>query len=246
MSNNVWIVYNRLDENSLVAAGVVKRFSRFQIVEYEQVEKASIQNTDTVYWMGFQPIVELAKVLPGKHIAFLGYSNEKQVHPNIELATGNFDSVTEQVILLVLVPMMDEDAVTRDLMIPWIGYGHLVSLFCKPETPHQVVTIGYNIIEMIFNYLYYHKPWKQEPSFGDNVYENTVKECKHFMSRHVASSVFLHDGKLKTRQLVNLNDYRWFVIKRLTLLFGQVFAAPRIVGGIVRYETNESIKLKAA
>lgn len=259
MSNKFIFVFERTNENSLLAAAVLKKFGNLKIMEVEQVDKEIFEDIEAMYWLGFQPLEFLARKIRCDHIAFIPKSLETPNAPNVTINTGDYETITQQIFTEVLMPQNDIfqiHDVVRDL---WIGYAYRVEQFHK-KTPARELTlkgkvhvindftsiqIAYNVIRMAFDYVFHNKPWRDAISAVDHDYMEAVEETKHLLSHFSQTDYSSVQGQIVGSQLINITDYHLYIAKRLVILSGQIFKTSRIIGQRIHFASNAMRRLAA-
>lgn len=84
MKSGVICVFDRMNEGSLMAAAVLKKFGQFQIVHVDKIDKITIDPSQDIHWLGIQPVSMVAfKLSANKHYILKPGCDEKPVARNV-------------------------------------------------------------------------------------------------------------------------------------------------------------------
>lgn len=307
MNHTTAFVFDRLNENSLLAAAVAKHYLGVQIYDVEQVARHHFPHENMEFhWVGIQPTDYLAKTIKGKHYCYSPDYTKKLLVNNVYMVNnvrnGNeYMSVVEQVIYETIIPTFDavddeiirlqtaignfggDDTEMQNLVEfnsakikelseqreanvaniqQWIGVGFFMRQFYERETAMYIVHCGFRLIKMVFEFVYYNRPWDNSvvvqvnddhtlvregtdefPSEAESKmkaeYLDAVEKTKHLLSLCAQAEFRSINSKVIATQEINISDHHLYVAKRLIGMAGQIWRTPRMFGKESVWTSNE-------
>lgn len=237
--SNCVFVYDKLNENSLVAAAVLKQYGYMNTVDLGRLDYESYKKATTFIWLGLQPVQYLAnKYYKHKHVAFIPKCNDRPTCENTVIYTGNYESVTEMVIEEILMKMFMGMRASESVIEDWKGLGFIVAQFTDKDAYRPGISKAYAIIKMAYDYMNFDSPW--DPTLeGDEVeYMKLVKETKHLLDTGSKRSLIYGYDKFFISKCLMIIDHRWYIARRLFSLNGQILRAPRVIDDVLHYCDN--------
>ena len=255
-------VYDKLDENSMFAAALLKRYGFLNVVEQTLVDRRYNVRGNEVFWLGAQPeritAIALSKV---RISALIPRANEFPKESNTRILSGNYDSVAEMVLDTVLMLAPGGISVTQEVVDECKNMAYLVSQFRadvkgqfkdnEQKSPAVTAIVplanAYKLLSMAYQYLVFDTEWNVRMAEDDHdpiviEYLQSVKKVKHWISKNIRSDLHSTKNSVQFRYYVEHLDHHWYLLQRIALLSSQRLLTTRVFNGVPHdYECSSTI-----
>lgn len=244
---NVLIVFDRVDENSLVAGAVAKKFTNYDVIDLERVEYTRLDNYKTIFWIGYFPEVALQKRFKNKnHIVLTNQLHHGNKYHSAFVISNPSMTLTELVICRLcseFIHYSDDEFASIDI---WSGVSHIVSTYTNKDMVYSHddnskywPARAYENIESAYRYLYLGDELKYSIDEVDvQKYDKVMKTVKMLLKNRSSRGYLVKNGRMIPTIFVDINDQYWYPAKRWMFLSNRVWATPVISNQQLMYGTN--------
>ncbi len=249
-------VYDKLDENSMFAAAILKYYQQLRVVELGMLDQYDFETNTEFVWLGFQPTPYLlAKYNDCSHAVYLCSTLEYPVHSSVRMVVGDYSTLTDQVIDLIL-SRYDQNMDNSKVSV-LSGNAFILSTFMRKDLSIPVdstdrensmfhLATAYRLIHGAFHYLHYNsfwnplENWQQDCQLSISMYKAAIKHTKNMLDANSVPRITRRGARIAMARRVEAVDTTWYVAKRLHMLSGQIINTPRIFDTYLEFASNKN------